>query len=377
MERSAAGPVGRLDGGPRGVTRRAGLLALASAALAGGCGSRRPAPRPVPRLPRLRVLITGDSITHQSAGDYTWRYRLATHLTLTAAGRVDFVGDRDDVWDNVADKGGSYAYVEPDFDRWHHARWGDSLRNETPIIEGVARANPADLMLVALGANDLTYWTSPADTATLMKKFIDNARAANPKMTFVIGHVLARADFRDFSFNLPQAGVFNQILDAQAPAWSTAASKVVIAHTDLGWDPRIHAWDGSHPTPDGEMFIARGFADALADLGIGQRFGPLPGHIPWPGLGRRPAAAPAQQGGGRVTLTWEPTPGATQYLVERRVVSWNEPDFVRQAGSVAGYAWTSEPLLTGVTVAYRVVPWKGRMGGSPGPATTFTVGALL
>jgi lysophospholipase L1-like esterase len=384
MEGSTDRPAGQLGREPAGLTRRTGLLALATAALAGtgagaaACaGTRTPAhPAPTTAPPRVRVMIVGDSITHQSAGDYTWRYRLATHLYQTAPGRVAFVGDRDDVWDNVADKGGSYAYVNPNFDRRHHARWGDSLRNETPTIESVVRAHPADVMLVAMGANDLSYWTNPPDTITLLKRYVDNVRAANPKMTFVLGHVLARADFRDFSLNLPAAGVFNQLLDAQAPGWSTPVSKVVVARSDLGWDPRIHAWDGSHPTPDGEMFIARGFADALAGLGIGARFGPLPAHIPWPGVGGTPSVTPAARTGGRVTLTWPGTPGATQYLVERRVLSWNEPDFVRQAGAVAGFTWTSEPLLPGVTVAYRVVPWKGRMGGSPGPAATFTVGAL-
>jgi lysophospholipase L1-like esterase len=376
MERNTDRPDGPRSS--RGLTRRTGLLALGTIALTGACAEpstpTRPAATPEPA--HVRLLITGDSITQQSAGDFTWRYRLATHLYQTAPGQVTFVGDRDDIWDNVTDKGGSYAYVNPHFDRRHHARWGDSLREETPTIESVVRAQPADVMLVALGANDLSYWTTPPDTAVLMKRYIDNVRVANPRMTFVIGHVLARADFRDFSFNLPQAGVFNQILDAQAPGWSTPTSKVVVARTDLGWDPRVHAWDGSHPTPDGEMFIARGFADALAGLDIGARFGPVPAHVPWPGPGDKPTVTPAARGGGRVTLTWAATPGATQYLVERRVVSWNEPGYTRQPGAVSGYTWTSDPLLPGITVAYRVVPWKGRMDGTPSPAVMFTTGEV-
>ncbi|MBL7501036.1 GDSL family lipase [Frankia sp. CNm7] len=321
-------------------------------------------------------MIVGDSITHESAGDYTWRYRLAEHLARTAPGRVDFVGDRADVWDNVADKGGSTDYADPRFDREHHALWGDSLRNEVPAIEAAVRATPADVVLVLLGANDLTYWTLPADTVVLMKQFIDNVRRVNPRMTFVLGHVLPRADFRDNSLNLPQAGVFNSLVDEQAAAWSTPASKVVVARTEIGFDPLRDAWDGSHPTPHGELLIARGFADALASLGLGAPFGPVPDNVPWPGTGRPPTVAQAAPGDTRVTLTWPATPGATQYVVERRVVSWNEQAFIRVPASVSGYSWTSDPLLPGVTVAYRVVPMKGRMAGQPGPSVDYTVSAL-
>jgi lysophospholipase L1-like esterase len=355
------------------------FVALAVAVLLAGCSvisPSRDSPAPTSAPPRLRVMIVGDSITHESAGDYTWRYRLAEHLTRTAPGRVDFVGDRDDLWDNVADKGGSHDYADPSFDSESHARWGDSLREEVPRIEGVVRAHPADLMLIAIGANDLTYWTQPPDTAVLMRQLIGNARRVNPNMTFVVGHVLTRADFRDDSLNLPGAAPFNAILDTEAPGWSTSTSKVVVADSDVGWDPLRDAWDGSHPTPDGEVIIARGFADALAGLGVGAPYGPLPPHIPWPGTGRAPLVVRTSPGATRITVSWAATPGATQYFVERRVVSWNEPDFVRASAPVAGYSWTSDPLLPGVTAAYRIVPMKGRMSGAPGPATAFTLSAL-
>jgi lysophospholipase L1-like esterase len=363
---------------PVGVTRRAGLTALATAALAAGCSAapaRPKAPTP-PAAPPVRIMIVGDSITHESAGDYTWRYRIWQHLQLTAPGRAHFVGDRDDVWDNVADRGGCYDYADPHFDRWHHARWGDSLRDETPVIGEVVRAHPADLMMIAIGANDLSYWTVPVDTATLLRRFLDNVRAVNPAMTFVIGHVLDREDFSNDTMNLPNAPIFNTILDTQAASWSTSTSRVLVADTDRAWNPLVHAWDGSHPTSDGEMIITRGFADALAGLGLGKPFGPLPAHIPWPGVGRAPTAVPVSAGSGRYALAWAATPGATQYVVERQVVSWGEPGFLPQGGGVAGYSWTTDHLLPGVTVAYRVVPWKGRMPGHPGRATTFTVGAL-
>ncbi|OHV33578.1 MULTISPECIES: GDSL-type esterase/lipase family protein [Pseudofrankia] len=354
------------------VAAAALAVLVAVTGCAGGGGSGGGPPPPATTGPPVRLIIFGDSVTHGSAGDFTWRYRLAKHLTLSAPGRVDFVGDRDDLWDNVADVGGSQAYADPYFDRDHHARWGDALRVEVPTIEGVLRKNPADVVLVALGANDLAYWTSSPATLALMRQLVDNARRANPNVTFVIGHVLTRWDPYTNSPALAAASEFNQLLDAQAPGWSTPTSKVVIARSDQDWNPRQDTWDGSHPDPDGEMLIARGFANALAGLGIGGQFGEVYSGLAWPGTGQTPTATPA--GGTRYTLTWPATPGAADYLIERRVLSpQGESSYSRLPSSVRALTWTTDDLPLGAVVAYRVVPVKFWMVGQPGPPVTFTV----
>ncbi|MBX6390495.1 MAG: GDSL family lipase [Frankia sp.] len=371
-------PAGRRLARPRAAGRPlarllvGGLLLLAVACGGGAEGVGAAVDPPATSAPPpVRIMIVGDSITHESAGDYTWRYRLAKHLERTAPGRVDFVGDRADLWDNVADVGGSLDYPDPDFDREHHARWGISIKDQLDLGD-VLRRIPADVILFAAGANDLSYYTNPPDTIAVLRRVIDTARAANPDITFIVGHVLTRADFSTNEFNLPGAPEFNKLLDATAPSWSTAASRVLVARTDEGWNPFVHAWDGSHPTPDGEVLIARGFADALAGLGIGEPYGPVASGISWPGTGRAPTAVP--DGPTRVRLAWPATPGATQYIVEQRSVSAGERTFARAPASVAGYQWTSGELPPGVTMAYRVVPAKGRMIGKPGPEVVITVG---
>ncbi|MBX6390115.1 MAG: GDSL family lipase [Frankia sp.] len=373
MPAATVGPARRVGGRARRAVL-ASLLALA----VGACGGPGPGSGPgpaagdaptTPAQPPVRIMIVGDSTAQESAGDYTWRYRLAQHLALSAPGRVDLVGTRTGVWDNVADVDNSPDYADPHFDSDHHSVWGLAIHTAIPHIEQALRDHPADIMLVLMGGNDLAYWSGPAETALVMKQFIDTARLAAPGLTFIIGHVLYGGVRREL------ADAFNVILDRSVADWSTPGSRVAIAQTDRGWDPFFHTWDGAHPNPDGEFIIARAFADALADLGVGGRFGPILGGVPWPGTGQQPVVTPL--GPAQVQLAWAQTPGATQYFVEQRVISTGETDFTRLPGAVAGYQWTSGPLPAGATVSYRVVPVKGVMVGQPGPQTTITLEAAV
>jgi lysophospholipase L1-like esterase len=317
-------------------------------------------------------MIFGDSTTQETSGDYTWRYRLAAHLALSAPRQIDFVGTRDDVHDNVTDQPGSHAYLNPNFDAAHSSVWGDSLYLEDPKVEGVLRQAPADVAVVLLGGNDLEFRTNAPQTVTKMKEFVDDARKANPNLTFVLGHVLTRWNNATNAYAIPQAKDFDKLLDAAAPGWSTPTSRVVTAQTDLGWDPRKDTWDGTHPDPNGEMLIARGFANALNRLGIGGTFGEVYGVLSWPEKGGLPVATPA--GGTHYTITWPAEPGATSYLVERRIESaTGTGSYVRWPAYIKGLSFTSENLPNGAKVDYRVVPVKEWMTGQPGPAVTITV----
>ncbi|MBL7493429.1 GDSL family lipase [Frankia sp. AgB1.9] len=350
------------------------LLLAVVAVAAAGCGGAAKAADGQPSAsaqPRLRVMIFGDSTTQETAGDYTWRYRLAAHLSFSAPGRVDFVGTRDDVHDNVSDTAGSHAYLNPMFDSQHSSVWGDSLYLETPKVESVLRKVPADVALVLLGGNDLEFRTNAPQTVVKIKQFIDNARKANPKLTFVLGHVLTRWNPEFNAIALPQAVAYNKLLDQAAPGWSTSTSQVITAPTDLGWNPREDTWDGSHPNPNGEMLIARGFANALHDLGIGGRFGAVFGNLTWPEKGGVPVAAPA--GGTHYTVTWPAAPGATAYLIERRTGSTDTQTYVRWPAQIKGLTFTTENLSRGSTVYYRVIPVKAWMTGQPGPAVEINV----
>lgn len=125
-----------------------------------------------------RVLITGDSITQGSSGDYTWRYRLWNKLASTAPGGVSFVGTRTDLYDNVNDAAGSQYYAASFAAKAHAAKWGDAYANELDSIGSQVSSTDANVLVVMLGSNDLAYLTSPAATITNLQTYIQRARGS-------------------------------------------------------------------------------------------------------------------------------------------------------------------------------------------------------
>lgn len=217
-----------------------------------------------------RILITGDSITQGSAGDYTWRYRLWRQLSRTAAGEVRFVGTRSDVFDNVHNTYGSQDY-RVDFDaKLHAAQWGGAFTQELDQVAGQVAATSPDTMIVMLGSNDLSALTGPTETIENLRTYIRRARGAEPGLDVVVGQVVNRYDAWSRSYDMTrEVNAYAEQLDDLAAELSTADERVVIAQTLNGWDARTLTKDGTHPNPAGEAHIARRVAQALAELGIG------------------------------------------------------------------------------------------------------------
>jgi lysophospholipase L1-like esterase len=336
------------------------VVAVALAALAGTLLVATPAAA----VTVHRVLVVGDSISQGSAGDYTWRYRLWKRLQSSAPGAVDFVGDRTYLYDNIAEQQGSQAYADGNFDKQHHALWGRPLVYEKDTIRDAVASSAAQVVLVLLGINDLVWFgATPAQVAGYMDELITNARAANPSVKIVIGHVLTRYDIWNARIlDAAETADLNNRYDQVAAQRSTSTSRVVTASTDSGWDPRSHTWDGTHPNSTGEVRIAAKFADALAGLGIGAPYGTVPTTVQW---GVTAGATTLTSLDRAVRLSWPGTPGANAYYIEQKLVSIGETTFTRLPYPVSGNSWTARLLLAGWLVEYRVVPVKGLMAGLP------------
>src|SRR4030095_1828177 len=102
------------------------------------------------------MMIVGDSISHGSSGDYTWRYRLYKHLTANGIA-VDFVGPRNDLENIMTTQAGDgdQTYADPDFDTDHDSQSGRTLVDEAAVIGSKVREYNPDYLLVLLGINDL------------------------------------------------------------------------------------------------------------------------------------------------------------------------------------------------------------------------------
>lgn len=341
---------------PRRSVPASVLLAsvLAAALLTGSSATASTDDPPATGTPSarpVRVLVHGDSVSHGSAGDWTWRYRLWRHLRDSGTS-VDLVGPRSDLWE------GSRAYADADFDRDHAARWG--MRRsapDVPVRELVATHRP-DVVVDGLGINDLRN-ASPAAVVRGAARAVSDARAVDPDVDVVL-------------WRLPQTwrrGVVehNRLLDAAVARLDTPRSRVVVADVAQGFDRRRDTYDSLHPSASGEVRIAAAVADALARIGVGSRFGrPLPAVDAGP-VGR-PTVQVSASVTGRATVRWTAPVGATSAEVDLR----SDGTWRRVATVAAGRTATVRGLRAGRRYEVRVRAAKGS-AVSPRPSASVAV----
>lgn len=293
-----------------------------------------------------RVMLLGDSITHGSAGDWTWRYRLWQHLQAVDAD-VDLVGPATDLWQD------STAYADPAFDRDHASRWGETLGLPSRSHAALVAEHRPDVVVVLLGLNDLTFLQqSPEQVAELMRDEVAALRQGEPGLDVV----LSRLPSTDIA-GVPET---NERYSALAAELDTPDERVVVAAADAGFVPSTpdrvaDTYDQVHPSARGELRIAAAVADALAAVGVGTAFArPLP-TLP---LGpRQGASLTARAGDERAVLRWTSSPGTTSEQLWRRDVTAGSP-WVSLGSRPASSSTTVTGLRNRHRYAFRLRPAK-------------------
>jgi len=313
-----------------------------------------PSASPAPESDPLRIMLTGDSITNGTSGDYTWRYFFAQYL-LAAGENVDFVGPWSDLIDYTTFEWGHHEYAECGFDQDHFSRGGSQLAEQlqpTPYsatgesaIRWATSYYDPDVVVEFFGYNDLTRprvrsdpSSAPYSVAELLangKVFIDEVRAAKPTATIVMVN-LAVAEIPDGPVEnqrlVELAPTYNEQLAQSVSEWTTEESAVVLGDAAQYWRGYADTYDGAHPTAQGEVDIAAGIARSVSQgLGIG-----ADPPLPLPVMPAGPRVAPSLTGtvgDGWVRLSWQVVPGATRMLVYCRgagSTEWNQlPDVAR------------------------------------------------
>ncbi|MGN0065399.1 MAG: GDSL-type esterase/lipase family protein, partial [Nocardioides sp.] len=305
-----------------------------------------------------RILVLGDSLSQGRAGDWTWRYRLAQHLSDVGAD-VDFVGPRRGV-PETTDAGATWPetdlYVDPEFDSEHASRWGQSATwLETPPDELVEDFHP-DVVVLALGTNDLAYaHETPEQTVDLLGAVIENFRAADAAVDVVAMGVPVAEQ--------PGSTVTNDLLAGRVDAWDSDTSRVVLAPADRYYGPST-TWDGVHPNAAGDWALARAVADGLAELGVGEPMA-APSTDDVAEAERRQVAAPSlavSVGDGEAYLRWSQTEWADHYRVLFRDVTAGQGEMTER-GEVEGTAERVSGLVNGHVYEFAVEPGRGPTGG--------------
>ncbi|MET9291109.1 GDSL-type esterase/lipase family protein [Streptomyces sp. NPDC003077] len=214
----------------------------------------------------MRILFVGDSMTIGSAGDFTWRYRMWSHLNRTYGGPYRIVGPRDALYAPHADAAVSYDYADaafPEAARRHLAGWGEGWLHMAPLIGDAVREHRADTLLVSLGLIDLGFYTNAEQTAENVRRFVTAAREGNARVRAVLMPVIPNIRaWTDEPFGA-ECARFNELLAKTVADLDTASSPLLLASPPPDYDLDRDTYDGTHPSPSGEHRIAAAFADAL------------------------------------------------------------------------------------------------------------------
>ncbi|GGN61191.1 hypothetical protein GCM10011579_027240 [Streptomyces albiflavescens] len=211
----------------------------------------------------LRFMPVGDSMTIGSAGEHTWRYRMWQHLRATYGGPFKIVGPRETLYDKATDSPDSYEYAEPDFPRAHLAGWGEGWLHMAPLIREAVRAQRADVLLVSLGLIDLGFYTNAAQTADNARAFIEQARAANPRIRMALLPVIPNVRAESDAPFAAEVAAFNELLAKTVADLDEPRSPLLLASPPPSYDIHFDTYDGTHPNASGEHKIAEGFAEAM------------------------------------------------------------------------------------------------------------------
>lgn len=205
----------------------------------------------------------GDSMTIGSAGEHTWRYRMWRHLRDTYGRPFTFVGPRETLHDKATDAPTSYEYAEPAFPRAHLAGWGEGWQHMVPLIGETVRSCRADVLLVSLGLIDLGFYTDAGQTARNVRRFVAEARAAEPRIRMVVLPVIPNVRAATDPPFAAQVTRFNELLAKTVADLDEPRSSLLLASPPASYDIHLDTYDGTHPNASGEHRIAGAFADAM------------------------------------------------------------------------------------------------------------------
>ncbi|KAJ6779723.1 hypothetical protein PWT90_02066 [Aphanocladium album] len=330
---------------------------------------------PPPTSKPSKFMFVGDSITHGHQGDYTWRYRLWQWFKAKAPETpLSFVGPytgtqspepalppqppvvEGELKPAETVKNDKYAAdVDSAFDSHHFAVWGRAAAQvKSEIFDRVKTYQP-DMLLIALGFNDMGWFYSD-DVGTLesMKAIVDQARAAKPDIKFAIANVPQRAAIGGRQDLIDKTTRYNAALKDALPKWSTESSQIehvdFAGHYDCQPSGCPDGYDGLHPNAVGEYSIAKAFAETLHNkFGIGSGGLDSPATYPIRSVDL-PNNIKAEGVATGVAVTWDPIFGAMGYDVRQRIKGFGD----WQEGHTGSNRFDTTLTVAGLTWEYQV-----------------------
>lgn len=223
----------------------------------------------------LRVMVAGDSISQEFAGDYTWRRRLWQEFQRQGVS-AQFVGPRNTTFGPTPLAPGPWQA------RRHDSLAGARLAGQRDRIGGDVSSYHPDVVLVMLGFNDLFHGATSTQVVENMEQYVDHIWEAKRDVRVVLSPIL---DTIVYPTGAPRVLPVKATNDGYAELVSRLAGEgrpITLASTASRWVPRAHTTDGIHPNPTGETVIAQRYAATLHELGVLPQAPALSGgYVPW------------------------------------------------------------------------------------------------
>ncbi|KAL1904415.1 hypothetical protein Sste5344_009865 [Sporothrix stenoceras] len=260
-----------------------------------------------------KIMVVGDSISHDMQDDWTWRYRAWSWLKKFGF-EATFVGPYTGTHGtpglassepmapplpgeealNFQVEGGYNSGVDSAFTSSGHASyWGRQATQMAPLIhDWVDRFQP-DYLLILLGFNDLGWFAQgPEGLIGQMGLLVENVREAKVDIKLLVGNVVRRLFIDGRQDLVDNTNTYNALLKSTLPNWYRGASPIayvdVAAQYGCSPDNCPDGYDGLHSDVLGEHHIAKAFCDRLVDS-----FGFLADHYQIPAsLDGRPVSTP-------------------------------------------------------------------------------------
>jgi len=127
---------------------------------------------------KIRYMPLGDSITEIVC----WRALLWRQLQDAGYKSVDFVGSQ------TKDTNGAGCSKNPDYDKNHEGHGGytaTDIASRKQLVDWL-KANPADIITMHLGTNDLTRGRGTNDIIAAYSTMVQQMRDSNPKMRIIV-----------------------------------------------------------------------------------------------------------------------------------------------------------------------------------------------
>ena len=203
----------------------------------------------------IRYMPLGDSITD----DVGWRSKLWEKLQGTEFASVNFVGS------STHDRN----CTDAKYDRNHEGHSGFlaveiAKQNQ---LEAWLKANPADVITMHLGTNDIVHLTLTSDIIAAYTKMVATMRSSNPRMKIVVRSCFLRhllCFLHTYSSQVAQilpidlGGAYNehiQELNAAIPPWAKSLTQTKSPIWVVDQYTRVVSSDlrdGVHPSDSGD-----------------------------------------------------------------------------------------------------------------------------